>query len=73
MSYVFPILFALATLALPELGWESAAAYPWGVLALVLVPYPLAWAAHRMLVRGRLRIGVVLERLLAIEIGRAHV
>ncbi len=65
MSYVFHILFALATLALPELGWHSDGEHPWLVLALVLVPYPLAWGAHRALLRGRFKIGATLERLLS--------
>lgn len=64
MSYVFPILFALVTLALPELGWSTSGDWPWGVLALALVPYPLAWATHRLLMRGRFRTGAGLERLL---------
>lgn len=65
MSYVFPILFALVALALPELGWDRGGEQPWGVLALAFVPYPLAWATRRALVRGRFRSGAALERLLA--------
>jgi Zn-dependent protease with chaperone function len=65
VSYVFEILFALATLALPELGWTSGRVHPWGVLALVLVPYALGWVARRALLGGRFRIGALLERLLA--------
>jgi len=64
VSYVFEILFALATLALPELGWSSERVHPWGVLALVLVPYAIAWSARRALLAGRFRAGVVLERCL---------
>lgn len=65
MSYVFEIVFALATLALPELGWTSGRVHPWGVLALVLVPYVLGWAARRVLLAGHFRFGALLERLLA--------
>jgi Zn-dependent protease with chaperone function len=65
VNYLFEILFALATLALPELGWTSAGVHPWGVTALLLVPYGLGWCTRRALLAGRFRLGAVLERVLA--------
>jgi Zn-dependent protease with chaperone function len=65
VSYVFPILFALATLALPELGWRSSEEHAWGTYLALLAPYPLAFAAQRALLRGRFRLGSLLERALA--------
>ncbi len=65
MSYLFEILFALATLALPELGWTSAGVYPWAVAALLVVPYGLGWCTRRVLLAGRFRLGALLERALA--------
>jgi Zn-dependent protease with chaperone function len=64
VSYVFEIVFALATLALPELGWTVGPSRPWGVAALVLVPYALGWCARRALLAGRFRVGALLERAL---------
>jgi len=66
VSYIFPILFALGTLALSDLGWVSAGELPWVVPSLVLAPYALAWLARRALLAGRFRVGVALERLLGI-------
>lgn len=65
MSYVFHIVFALVTLALPDMGWHREGERPWLALALVLVPYALAWVAYRALRAGRFRIGAALERLLS--------
>lgn len=65
MSYIFHILFALAALALPELGWHSTGEHPWLLLALVVGPYPLAALARRALLRGRFRSGAALERALS--------
>lgn len=67
MSYVFEILFALATLALPELGLKVGPGRPWAVLLLLGVPFLLALAARRALLGGRFRLGAVLERLLAVS------
>ena len=67
MNYLFEFLFALATLALPELGWTSAGVHPWIVAALVLVPYGLAFGARRVLLAGRFRLGAVLERGLVVS------
>jgi Zn-dependent protease with chaperone function len=65
VSYVFEIVFALATLALPELGWVGGSSQPVAVLALVLVPYALGWCARRVLLAGRFRLGALIERALA--------
>jgi Zn-dependent protease with chaperone function len=67
LSYVFEILFALAALALPELGWTGVGVHPWGVAALVVVPYALGWCTRRVLLAGRFRLGAVLERVLWIS------
>jgi len=67
VSYVFEILFALGTLALPELGWSGSGVHPWLVAALVVVPYGLGWCTRRVLLAGRFRLGAVLERALWIS------
>jgi len=66
VSYIFPILFALGTLALSEFGWVSAGELPWVVLLLLVAPYALGWIMRRALLGGRFRIGVALERLLVV-------
>jgi Zn-dependent protease with chaperone function len=64
VSYVLEIILALATLTLPELGWSSGRALPLVVFVLALVPHLLGSVAHRALLTGRFRLGVVIERLL---------
>lgn len=64
MSYVLEIVLALATLALPGLGWDGGRTLPWVVLALALVPHALGFVTRRALLSGRFRLGVLLERLL---------
>lgn len=66
MSYVLEIVLALATLALPELGWSDARVLPWVVALLACVPHALGLAARRMLLSGRFRAGALLERLLVV-------
>lgn len=66
MNYVLEIVLALATLALPELGWEGERALSFGVLGLALVPHLLGFAARRALLSGRFRLGLLLERLLVV-------
>jgi Zn-dependent protease with chaperone function len=67
VNYVFEIVLALLTLALPELGIEAERSLPLFALTLVLVPYLLGWAARRALLAGRFRAGAVLERVLVIS------
>jgi Zn-dependent protease with chaperone function len=67
VNYVVPILFALASLALLELGWANPGELPWVLVALVPLPYFAAWATRALLLRGRFRLGALLERLLALS------
>jgi len=66
VSYVLEIVLALATLALPELGWSGTRELPWVVLALACIPHVLGLAARRALLSGRFRTGALLERLLVV-------
>lgn len=67
MNYVVPILCALGSLALLELGWTIPGEHPWLLGALCLVPYLLAWSTRAALLRGRFRTGALLERLHALS------
>ena len=55
MNYVVPILGALASLALLELGWTQAGDAPWFLVGLAPTPYLLAWFTRLLLLRGRFR------------------
>jgi Zn-dependent protease with chaperone function len=67
VNYVVPILCALGSLALLELGWANPGELPGLLVALTLVPYLAAWLARVALLRGRFRTGALLERLLALS------
>lgn len=66
MNFVVPILCALGSLALLELGWVLPGERWWVLVALVPLPYGLAWLARVALLRGIFRVGGLLERLLAL-------
>lgn len=66
MNYIVPILGALASLALLELGWVVPGERLLLLLALAPLPHVLAWLARQALLRGRFRSGALLERLLAV-------
>jgi len=63
LSYIFHILAALFTLGLPQLGWAGTAELPWLVPLPCLLPYGLAWYAHRRAVNGGFRVAAGLERM----------
>jgi Zn-dependent protease with chaperone function len=67
VSYVFHILFAVASLLLAELGHARGEPRPVLVVFAALVPYVLGFAAHRSLLAGRFRWGALLERLLSLS------
>lgn len=66
MNFVVPILCALGSLALLELGWTTGRERPELLLLLLPLPYFLAGFARSMLLRGRFRLGAAFERLLAV-------
>ncbi len=68
MGPIFQILFAVGTLALPELFELERREASWravGVLGLLPLPHLLAGLVHRFAVRGRFRVASFVERLLA--------
>lgn len=66
MNFVVPILCALGSLALLELGWTTGRELPELLLLLLPLPYFLAGFARSLLLRGRFRLGALCERLLAV-------
>jgi len=65
VGYVFHILFALATLALVDVGWAGREERLWVLPFLALLPYALGWQARRAFLTGHFRLGEALERALA--------
>src|SRR5262245_20865739 len=61
------VVLAIAAIAAAEAGLEHPLAPTWVLLALVPVPALLARLAERCYLRGRLRTGELVHRLLSIS------